>query len=95
LNKPRLTLPSSRAFYFVKNQHGRRAANSGFVFLICCRAPMAVPGSPLLAAGIHRKIASEGLGHLKVGITLDLYSHVLPGLQDEAAARVDDMMRAA
>jgi hypothetical protein len=96
LNKPRLTLPSSRAFYFVKNQHGRRASNSGFVFLVvCCRAPMAVPGSPLLAAGIHPKIASERLGHLKVGITLDLYSHVLPGLQDEAGARVDDMIRAA
>jgi hypothetical protein len=56
---------------------------------------MAVPGSPLLAAGIHPKIGSERLGHLKVGITLDLYSHVLPGLQDEAAARVDDAMRAA
>jgi integrase len=49
----------------------------------------------MLAAGTHPKIASERLGHSKVGITLDLCSHVLPGMQSEAAARVDDMMRAA
>jgi integrase len=43
----------------------------------------------MLAAGIHPKIAGERLGHGKVGITLDLYSHVLPGMQSEAATRVD------
>jgi hypothetical protein len=31
----------------------------------------------------------------KVGITLDLYSHVLPGMQDEAATKVDAVLRAA
>jgi hypothetical protein len=30
-----------------------------------------------------------------VGITLDLYSHVLPGMQEDAAARVDAAIRAA
>jgi integrase len=49
----------------------------------------------LLGAGVHPKVASERLGHSKVGITLDLYSHVLPGMQEEAAARVDEVMRAA
>jgi integrase len=49
----------------------------------------------LLSAGVHPKIASERLGHSKVGITLDLYSHVLPGMQADAAARVDDALRAA
>jgi integrase len=49
----------------------------------------------LLAAGVHPKIASERLGHSRVGITLDLYSHVLPGMQEDAAARVDaDLCRA-
>ena len=47
----------------------------------------------LLASGVHPKVASERLGHSKVGITLDLYSHVLPGMQADAAARVDDAMR--
>ena len=39
--------------------------------------------------GVHPKIASERLGHSKVGITMDLYSHVMPGMQEDAAARVD------
>jgi integrase len=43
----------------------------------------------MLASGVHPKIASERLGHSKVGITLDLYSHVMPGMQEDAAARVD------
>ena len=43
----------------------------------------------LLAIGTHPKVASERLGHSKVGITLDLYSHVIPGMQKEAAATVD------
>jgi integrase len=49
----------------------------------------------LLAAGVHPKIASERLGHSRVGITLDLYSHVLPGMQEDAAARVDVALRQA
>jgi integrase len=49
----------------------------------------------LLASGVHPKVASERLGHSKVGITLDLYSHVLPGMQEDAAARVDEALRAA
>jgi integrase len=48
----------------------------------------------LLANGVHPKVASERLGHSKVGITLDLYSHVLPGMQADAAARVDDALKA-
>jgi integrase len=49
----------------------------------------------LLASGVHPKVASERLGHSKVGITLDLYSHVLPGMQADAASRVDVALRAA
>lgn len=49
----------------------------------------------LLANGVHPKIAQERLGHSSVGITLDLYSHVLPGMQADAAARVDAALRAA
>jgi len=49
----------------------------------------------MLASGVHPKIASERLGHSKIGITLDLYSHVLPNMQADAAAIVDDALRAA
>ena len=49
----------------------------------------------LLASGIHPKIAQERLGHATVAITLDLYSHVLPGMQADAASRVDEALRQA
>ena len=49
----------------------------------------------LLTSGVHPKIAQERLGHSSVAITLDLYSHVLPGLQAEAADRVDLVVRDA
>lgn len=44
--------------------------------------------SLMLSAGEHPKIVSERLGHSSVGITLDLYSHVLPGLGEAAAERM-------
>lgn len=44
--------------------------------------------SHALAAGVHPKIVSERLGHSSISITLDLYSHTLPGLQREAAETV-------
>jgi integrase len=49
----------------------------------------------LLASGVHPKVAQERLGHSSVGITLDLYSHVLRGMQEDAAAKVDAAIRAA
>ena len=43
----------------------------------------------LLGSGVHPKIASERLGHATVGLTLDTYSHVIPGMQEDAVARID------
>jgi integrase len=42
-----------------------------------------------LAQGDHPKVVQELLGHSKIGVTLDLYSHVMPSLQDESAERMD------
>ena len=39
--------------------------------------------------GVYPKVVSERLGHSSVGITLDLYSHVSPNLQHEAAQKLD------
>jgi len=50
------------------------------------------------AASIQRRPPQGGAGtpgHSSVGITLDLYSHVLPGMQEDAAAKVDAAIRAA
>jgi integrase len=52
-------------------------------------------GSHMLAANVHPKVASERLGHSRVGITLDLYSHAVEGLQESAVTLIDDAMAKA
>ena len=51
--------------------------------------------SQMLTAGVHPKVASERLGHSTIGITLALYSHVMPGMQADAAEQVDAAIRRA
>jgi integrase len=48
-----------------------------------------------LRAGIHPKVVSERLGHANISITLDTYSHAIPALQEEAAARIAELVFAA
>jgi integrase len=43
----------------------------------------------MLANNVHPKIVSERLGHSRVALTMDTYSHVIPGMQEEAAAAID------
>ena len=40
----------------------------------------------LLIARVNPKVVSEMLGHASVSITLDIYSHVIPDMQQDAAA---------
>ena len=54
-----------------------------------------VHATHLLLSGVHPKVASERLGHSKISITLDLYSHVLPNLQEDAVLKVDAALQAA
>lgn len=49
----------------------------------------------MLGRGVHPKVASEMLGHSTIAITLDLYSHVTPTLQRDAARAVDIALREA
>ena len=44
------------------------------------------------AAGVSVKAISKQLGHASTAFTLDRYSHVLPSIQDEAAARVERLL---
>ena len=44
--------------------------------------------SLLLGEGVHLKVVSERLGHSDIRITGDLYSHVLPNLQEEATMKL-------
>jgi integrase len=45
-----------------------------------------------LAAGVSPKVVSEQLGHASTAFTLDTYAHVLPHMQDEAAARIEALL---
>jgi integrase len=49
----------------------------------------------LLAANVHPKVVQERLGHANIATTMDLYSHVMPGMQEDAASRIDVVLRAA
>ena len=46
----------------------------------------------MLKQGIHPKIVQERLVHNSIQITLDAYSKVIPGLQQAAANRFDDIV---
>jgi len=46
----------------------------------------------LLQAEVHPEVVSERLGHASVAITLDVYSHVLPGMQEKATEKLDVML---
>jgi len=47
----------------------------------------------LLARGVNVKVVSEMLGHSSISVTLTLYGHVLPHMQRDAAATMDDLLR--
>lgn len=44
----------------------------------------------LLKAGVGMKVVSQRLGHANISITLDLYAHVLEGMDSAAAEAFDD-----
>ena len=46
-----------------------------------------------LKMNINPKVVSEAMGDSSVGITLDLYSHVLPNMQDELAGAVATVLQ--
>lgn len=50
------------------------------------RAAATDDGNAAAGTAGHPKVVSEMLGHASVSITLDIYSHVLPDIQEEAAA---------
>jgi integrase len=43
----------------------------------------------LLSLGVHPKVVQELLGHTQIGMTRDVYSHVLPGMQQDAMSKLD------
>ena len=46
----------------------------------------------LLAAGENPKVIAERLGHASIRMTLEVYSHVLPTMQRQAADRLEELL---
>jgi integrase len=46
----------------------------------------------LLSKDVNPKVVSEMLGHSSVSITLDIYSHLLPDMQEKAARALEDAL---
>jgi integrase len=46
----------------------------------------------MLARRVTSKVVSEMLGHATVAITLDIYRHVIPGIQHDAVAMMEQVL---
>ena len=46
----------------------------------------------LLGLGVHPKVVQELLGHTQISMTMDIYSHVLPGLQQDAVGKLNTLL---
>jgi integrase len=46
----------------------------------------------LLGKGVHPKFVQELLGHASVAITLDTYSHAVPGMGDQTVTAMEDAL---
>jgi len=47
---------------------------------------------PSLNHGVPEIIVSRRLGHTRTSITMDVYGHLLPGMQYEAAQLIDELV---
>ena len=51
--------------------------------------------SLMIAAGVNAKALSEFMGHSSIQVTLDLYGHLFPGAEQEAASLLDALLENA
>ena len=47
----------------------------------------------LLSVGVHPKVVQEILGHSQISMTMDIYSHVLPTMQQEAIGKLNIVLQ--
>ena len=45
--------------------------------------------------GVNVKVVQEILGHSRISMTLDTYSHVLPGMQEEAVEKISGLFQSS
>lgn len=51
--------------------------------------------SLLIDLGAHPKVIQEWLGHKSITVTIDVYGHLFPSLNDAMAERLDEVFRQA
>jgi integrase len=51
-----------------------------------------IHASSLLAAGVPVKVVSGRLGHAKASMTLDVYAHLLPAMDEQAVEAVTELL---
>ena len=47
----------------------------------------------LLSLGVHPKVEQELLGHTQISMTMDIYSHTLPSMQEDAMNRLHNALK--
>ncbi len=72
------------------------------IFVLAAKASVGLPVRPhdlrhthvalLIAAGVHPKAIQERLGHRGIRMTLNTYGHLMDGLDQEAAERLDALV---
>jgi integrase len=75
----------------VRNSFGRLLVRAG-VPHIRFHDLRHIAATLLLARGVNVQVVSEMLGHAHVTITLSIYGHVLPHMQEQAAATMDGLL---
>ncbi|MBP1154538.1 MULTISPECIES: site-specific integrase [unclassified Paenibacillus] len=79
--------PANLTKHYIKDVKGSGLPHISFHSLRHTHATM------LIEKNINVKVISERLGHSKIGVTLDVYSHVLPSMQQAAADKLDEMLK--
>jgi hypothetical protein len=46
----------------------------------------------MLLRGAQPKVTSKALGHASVAFTMDVYSHIIEGMQEDAMALLDEVL---
>ena len=49
----------------------------------------------MMKRGTNPKVVQERLGHSSIAVTMDVYSHVVPGMQELAVLQIEEGLRGA
>jgi len=77
---------------FARNVFKKALSRAGLPRIIRLYDLLHTNATLLLKDGEHIKVVSERLGHANVNITLEIYAHVLPGMQRDAAERMENLL---